>query len=65
MRAAHDVLLRSADLDRVPGRWPGQWRGTQVFASIFALFFPYLQLASILHIGRQTHFEYGTFVLSC
>jgi hypothetical protein len=64
MQAADDVLLRSADLERVPDRWPGQWRGTQVFASIPALFFPSLQLASILHIGRQTHFGCGTFVLS-
>jgi hypothetical protein len=64
MRAADDVLLRFADLEHIPDRWPGQWKGTQVFASIPALFFPYLQLASILHIGRQTHFGCGTFVLS-
>ena len=64
MQAADDVLLRSADLERVPDRWPGQWRGTQVFASIPALCFPSLQLASILHVGRQTHFGCGTFVLS-
>jgi hypothetical protein len=64
MQTADAVLLRSADLERVPDRWPGQWRGTQVFAPIPALFFPSLQLASILHIGRQTHFGCGTFVLS-
>ena len=64
MQAAEGIRLRSADLERVPERWPGQWRGTQVFASIPARCFPALQLASILHIGRQTHFGCGTFVLS-
>jgi len=64
MRAADDILVRSADLERVPDRWPGQWRGTQVFTSIPARCCPALQLASILHIGRKTHFGCGTFVVS-
>lgn len=64
MLVADGIPLRSVDLEPVPARWRGEWQGTQVFASIPSLFLPYLQLASILHIGRQTHFGCGTFVLS-
>jgi len=42
---------------------PGRWIGTQTFDSIPQHILPYLELASILHIGRQTHFGCGTFRL--
>lgn len=49
------------DLKPVPRGWPGRWIGTQTFRLIPHWFLPYLELASILHIGRQTHYGCGTF----
>jgi len=47
-----------------PKGWPGQWIGSQSFATpIPERLLPYLELASILHIGQQTHFGCGTFRL--
>ena len=51
-------------LERVPKDWPGRWQGTQTFQFVPPSLLPYLELASILHIGQQTHFGCGTFVLS-
>lgn len=48
----------------VPKNWPGRWIGTQSFPSIPPVIIPYLELASILHIGKQTHFGCGTFVVA-
>lgn len=50
-------------LKRAPRDWPGRWQGTQTFQFIPPSLLPYLELASILHIGRQTHFGCGTFTL--
>jgi len=58
----HVPILRS-DLKRSPKGWPGHWIGTQVFSSIPSPIIPYLELASILHIGRYTHLGCGTFTL--
>lgn len=54
--------IRSA-LKAAPKGWPGRWVGSQVYANIPHKAVPYLQLASILHIGRHTHFGCGTFRL--
>lgn len=44
---------------------PGRWIGSQTFAgAIPKSLLPYLELAAILHVGRQTHFGCGTFRLS-
>ena len=43
--------------------WPGRWIGIQTFGVIPQRILPYLELASILHIGKQTHFGCGTFRL--
>jgi hypothetical protein len=56
---SHHKSLKSA-----PKNWPGRWIGAQTFASIPHPIIPYLELASILHIGRQTHFGCGTFSIS-
>lgn len=58
----HVPVLHS-DLKRPPRDWPGHWIGTQVFSYIPSLIIPYLELASIFHIGRHTHFGCGTFTL--
>lgn len=50
-------------LKSVPLSWPGKWMGTQYFSSIPPSIIPYLEAASILHIGKQTHFGGGTFVI--
>jgi hypothetical protein len=56
-------LLRK-NLQPAPANWPGAWSGKQTYAPIPATLIPFLELASILHIGKHTHFGCGTFRLS-
>ena len=51
------------DLKPVPSGWPGRWIGPQTFSRIPQRLLPYLEIASILHLGKQTHFGCGTFRL--
>jgi hypothetical protein len=60
---AAEFPVRRQDIERAPKGWPGRWIGAQTFLFIPDPFVPYLELASILHIGKQTHFGCGTFVL--
>ncbi|MCD6553608.1 MAG: CRISPR system precrRNA processing endoribonuclease RAMP protein Cas6 [Anaerolineae bacterium] len=62
-QAAH-IPVHHHDIRPAPKNWPGRWIGTQTFPSIPSPIIPYLELASILHIGRQTHFGCGTFVIT-
>ena len=64
MEQASRIPVHYKNLNQAPKRWPGRWIGTQTFPSIPHSIIPYLELASILHIGRQTHFGCGTFVIS-
>jgi hypothetical protein len=50
-------------LKPVPRYWPGRWTGIQTFEVIPQRILPYLEMASVLHVGRQTHFGCGTFRL--
>jgi hypothetical protein len=51
-------------LESAPKGCPGCWVGTQTFAgAIPSPLLPYLELAAILHVGKQTHFGCGTFRL--
>lgn len=51
--------------DPIPRGWPGRWVGSQTFLDPFPqTLLPFLELASILHVGEQTHFGCGTFVLT-
>ena len=61
-QASH-IPIHHKSLRPAPRSWPGCWIGTQTFASIPHPIIPYLELASILHIGRQTHFGCGTFAI--
>jgi len=55
---------RQHEMHAVPkGHW-GRWIGWQIFATpIPEALIPYLELASILHVGNYTHFGCGTFTL--
>jgi hypothetical protein len=64
MEQASHIPIHHQGLKPAPKSWPGRWIGTQTFASIPHPIIPYLELASILHIGRQTHFGCGTFAIS-
>ncbi len=55
------IPVQGHQLTQAPKEWPGRWIGYQTFASIPQTIIPYLQLASILHIGKQTHLGCGTF----
>lgn len=55
--------LRRHNLKPAPKEWPGRWLGQQTFAPIPPPLLPYLELASILHLGRHTQVGCGTFVL--
>ena len=64
MEQASHIPIHHNSLRSAPKSWPGRWIGTQTFASIPHPIIPYLELASILHIGRQTHLGCGTFAIS-
>jgi hypothetical protein len=57
------IPVRRHDIEPAPKNWPGRWIGTQHFPFIPPSIIPYLELASILHIGKQTHFGCGTFLI--
>jgi hypothetical protein len=63
MKQADHIPILHRNIKNAPKDWPGRWIGTQIFSHIPSPIIPYLELASILHIGRQTHFGCGTFVL--
>lgn len=54
---------QSTQLKPVTGFRPGHWQGSQHFKTISPALLPYLELASILHVGQQTHLGCGTFQL--
>ena len=61
--ALEQTLPQRSLLDPAPRDWPGRWMGAQMFKTLPPRLLPYLELASILHIGRQTHLGCGTFRL--
>ncbi len=63
LEQARLIPLHRKEFKRARGGCPGKWTGIQTFASIPHPIIPYLELASILHIGKQTHFGCGTFVI--
>lgn len=62
-QAAQFPLCRQK-IEAAPKGWPGKWIGKQTFLFIPDPLIPYLELASILHLGKQTHFGCGTFVIT-
>lgn len=64
LQQAKDIQVINKRLKRAPRRWPGVSIGRQSFSTIPHMLVPFLELASILHIGRDTHFGNGTFQIS-
>jgi hypothetical protein len=61
---SENIIHGYHDLEPAPKKYPARWRGTQHFPTkIPSLFLPYLNIASILHIGRYTQYGCGTFLL--
>ncbi|UCE06605.1 MAG: CRISPR system precrRNA processing endoribonuclease RAMP protein Cas6 [bacterium] len=59
-----NISITKTSIKPAPSAMPGKWIGTQRFGSIPRSIIPYLELASILHIGKLTHFGCGTFVIA-
>lgn len=64
VRSADAAQSSENSLHTMPNFAPGYRTGTQIYQSIPAKLLPYLELAAIIHLGRQTQFGCGTFALS-
>jgi len=64
LEQAAQASVQDHDLRHAPQEWPGRWIGRQTFAAIPSSVTPYLELASILHVGNHTHYGCGTFVIT-
>jgi hypothetical protein len=64
LEKAAAVQVKRSLLVSAPKGWPGRWIGAHAFDAITPRLASYLELAAILHVGRQTHFGCGTFKLS-
>ncbi len=58
-----ETKIDNQNLLAAPPRGPGRWLGTIDFNAIPPAALAYLALASIVHIGRHTHYGCGTFRL--
>ena len=63
MEQADNISILHKSFSSAPRSCPGRWIGTQILSHIPPPIIPYLELASIVHIGSQTHFGCGTFAL--
>lgn len=63
LECASQNAITDQTLEPIPKAWAANWLGIQPFPAIPPPLVPYLELASILHIGKRTHFGYGTFAL--
>ncbi len=63
-REATEICVARDDVARVSNPWPGRWTGLQVFdRPVSAGLLGWLALASLIHIGRYTHYGCGTFLM--
>jgi hypothetical protein len=60
---ADQIKVRQTQPQAAPKDWPQGWLGEQTFAAMPPSLLPYLELASILHLGRRTHAGCGAFVM--
>ena len=63
LEQAARIPIHHQEFRKSPPGTPGRLFGEQHFPSIPRPLIPYLQLASILHIGQHTHYGCGTFSL--
>ena len=63
MDEAQSIPAYLKSLKPAPAYAPGRWLAEQTFPTIPASVLPYLELASMLHVGRQTHLGCGVFML--
>lgn len=63
MALAQTIKREYYHLNPAPKHTPGMWHGILRFDKLPLLIVPYLELASILHIGYHTHFGCGTFTI--
>jgi len=61
LEQAARIPIYHHDFRPAPKGWPGRWIGSQTFPFIPPTIIPYLKLASILRVGRHTHFGCGAF----
>ncbi len=64
LEQARPLARHRQQLAASPREWPGRWIGTQTFGDVPPRLIPYLEVASILHVGKQTHLGCGTFRLA-
>ena len=63
MEEAQSIPAYLKSLKPAPAYAPGRWLAEQTFPTIPTSVIPYLELASMLHVGRQTHLGCGVFTL--
>lgn len=63
-QAESQSIVQQEELQSPPKEWPGKKIGAQAFHNILPPLLPYLDMASILHVGEHTRLGCGTFVLS-
>ncbi len=61
LEQASHTSIRNYHFTHPPKEWPERWIGHERLTHVPQAAIPYLQLASILHIGGQTHLGCGTF----
>ncbi len=65
MGQANRISLLQHDITKAPPELPGRWIGSETFAaSMPDAIIPYLELASMLHVGKYTHYGCGNLVRS-
>ncbi len=64
LHSSYHTAVIDSQIKSAPRNMPGKWIGVQRFQMIPPAIIPYLELASIFHIGNQTHFGCGSFILS-
>jgi hypothetical protein len=65
MEQANRISLLRHDVTKAPPELPGLWMGSETFvASMPDAIIPYLELASMLHVGKYTHYGCGNLVRS-
>jgi len=60
---ANNISTIKTNIRSVTPIFPGKWTGIMRYKNLPNFVVPYLEAASIIHIGKQTHYGCGTFAL--